>query len=1641
MDVSVRSAQTEDKQSKRTLPTASHTSYQRTSFPQPDEEEETTQQKNTEENEDEIISVNSSLATNDAFEENCIQILGTPHESVTRRLSSTRWNRLQKDSVVYDRLYQHAVYKMELERMPWNEERQEEDAQPTATAGGKNSLRPFSEDWKTILALEASVSHRIEHVKSALTPMRQAAIPTPSSSQRKFTARVSQATPRRSPNTRYQHYSAAIRIQTWWRSCSRRPVIRKDDFYDKLIPIKTRSHYSSDPRILDDTSFSSKSTTSMQQQQIAILTIQSWWRMTVLERDYRTLLWAVLTIQRFVRQSEWHRAARTIQTHYRGYKVRQSFGWLRVSVIVIQSVVRMFLIRCKIADYYHLLQQRRLLLQYKRVMVQRDLLVQKRAVLRSRRTASILIQTQWRRYQAMGMLECLRACSIIVQAQIRGYLVRKSWQRTLQNHQEKWRIEHAAAVRIQASWRRVMAVERYTLWKQVVLQNQRPAIVLIQTQWRRYLAVRMYQLVVRMHQQSQERAAVIIQTKCRAYLALKRYEMIQHLNVHNRERSAIVIQSQWRRHLASRVYSMVQSLKRQCQERAAVIVQTCWRRYACIRLLDVLKQMAIEHQHSAATFVQAQWRRHAAAKVLILLKLEKQQMSAVAIQSRWRRYQAIEMFECLRACIIIIQSQIRGYLVRRSIPRIILTTPAFQHYKGVLAAGFDCAKAASIDIQRVVRGFLKRQKITKYRIWMSSAIMIQSKWRSFHAMQTFQLWRFSAILIQSYVRMYMAQRWLATAPPGFLQFQSVLVAGFHRSNTACTQIQRVVRGYLVRHNFDLLQAGALQRILFRHDIIMSFPETYRWQIYWRTLCFRNQFNLNEIESHALRLQCWWRMIPIQHHLHNLQILSVWLQAIIRGYLCRNAFKRMKSAATTIQATYRGWQSARDFSLLWWAAITVQTWWRRHRAAILIQSLFRMWMLSPQRQLRHASAIVLQKSCRRIFVQNSFILSRVAALMIQATYRGYKPRYQLAISKNAATNIQTRVRIWLAVRRYNLVRSSLLVIQSFARKFITQSRYRNARYQLKINKAAVRIQNLVRCVSTRLRYITMRESSIVLQSHVRAWMIRSNFVCIRYELSQTVMVIQACARRWLVRQRYKLFCASIIVLQSWARGAVTRRKLEKLRHDAQQERATKMQAVARKCLAVREASMRRTAILHMQSHARALLARQVVNKAKLSSIKLQSHIRGWIERNKYRNCLAEIEIRKTAASVIQSKWRAYYRKTRYPLTIAETSPVRLQHTRVVCFLEYTVAASTIQSSFRRYQCRAYYQLCRNAIVPFQKKFRLYVQHRKRSIITLQRVIRGILCRRNIWSRRKTEENRLLRDVLQIQTLFRSCFDRNSFLGDTTVMPALQQALRHFEERRQNLPCDMLSSTASKQYENWKFDAMVFILESVVILLRLRVEERMLNIPAPVVLGLVRQSTKSKLPLLSSEQHAFSATQSSRLTRAFRSMESSCCVMIQRLYRGYQARCEYKALRIGFNTERKRHVSRSTGWSVRIVEQLSCQRIRVELSVDERLVQRHRAALLIQKTYIAWRERRQQFCYAVLQSIFKVKIYQSVDKETPISEFQADSTPYLCDERVREAHMDFQLPLERSNTFCDMINQNRVQLMDTVLVPLPFLTPLN
>lgn len=1586
-----------DEPSKSTLPTASQTSY-KSPFAAPLLEEV------EDETNDEIISVNSSLATNnDLLEENCIQIVGTPHESTSRRLSSTRWNRMQTptDNGVFDRLYRHAVYKRELDRLTgeWKEEEY-----PNRTTGS---------DWKTVIDLETSVSHRLEHAKAVFAPP-----PLQRTISRPTRSRIQQlVTPRRSPNTRYQQHSAAICIQTWWRSRSK--VIL--DYSFATAHSMGQSYLTAN----------SESSFAYEKEKEKMVQIQSWWRMKVIQHDYQVLQWAVIRIQ----------------THYRGYEARQNWGWLRASVIVIQSVIRMFLIRCKIADYYQLLQQRSLLVQYKRVLLQRNRLVQKRAVLRSRRTASVLIQTQWRRYQAMAILEGLKACCIILQSFMRGYLVRKALQMNKQTSQ----IRHAAAISIQAQWRRCVAVEKYNLLRQVVLHNQQVGSVLIQAQWRRYLAVRMYDLVLQMRQQSQQRAAVVLQAKWRGFIALRQYDIIQQLHAHNRETAAVAIQSQWRRFLCTRVYRMVRLFKLQSQQRAAVKIQAQWRLFLGVRLFDIMKQVKIQHRHRAATLIQAQWRRYTAIQVLTWMKLHKKQMAAVIIQASWRRYLAIEMFECLKACIIIIQSQIRGHLVRKSIPRMLLVQPAFRHYETVLTAGFDRAFLASTEIQRVVRGYFKRQKVNKFRAWLSAAVVIQTKWRRFSAMKSFQQWRSSAVLIQSYLRRYMAQRLLAKAPPGFANFQGVLVAGFERSNTACTLIQRVARGYLVRHNFDLLQAGALQRIFLRYDIIMSFPETYRWQCYWRIIFARHQFSLEDIEYYALRLQSWWRMVPILHHLQNLRILSVWLQAIIRGYICRKAINRMRIGATLIQASFRRWQSTRDFTSLLWAAGIIQQWWRRHRSATSIQSVFRMWMQSPKRERRKESVVLIQKVFRQMLAKTILADSRAAALRIQSVYRGYKLRHSFDSFKNAATKIQTGLRGWLALQHYHLLRVALIIIQSCARGWLTRCRYKRCLREKEINSAAIMIQCSVRCWSSRRLYTTMQTSITLLQSHVRAWLIRDYYICIKYELSQTITLIQACVRRWLAMRKYKILQTSAVFLQSWVRGSVARHKFQKFLHGIQQKRVTKMQAVARTCLAVREASKRRAAIICIQSCARAVIARQAYLRAEDSLVKLQSCFRGWIAREKYNDVLTGMSLKHTGASLIQNAWRKFHRTAKYQHVISATVQttekpfIWFPHVRVVTFLEQTAAATTIQSWVRRCRLQIPYKTFLRTLVRVQNKFRETFGCRTKSVVFLQRVIRGIICRRKTTTLRKNGEDRILKSVLQVQTLFRSCFRCHVFLEDDAVAVDLQQAVRRFVERRQSFRCEMLSSIITKPYVDWKLDANCFVFESAVILLRLRIQGDTPHIPALVCLRqirerlcLIRLTTNT---IVESKHDVLPANRSMRLTWAFSLAESSCCIMIQRLFRGYQARLECEALRIASRVVVERQHSRSANLSVRVLEQLSYQRVRVELLVDMHFVERQNAARVIQAAFLTWREQRRRTCFSVLQGLTKVKIYRNVNGETP-DLLQPCATPYLSIERVRQAHLDFQMPdvTVRAKS-CRKENRLRVQLMDTMLAAVPFIAPLN
>lgn len=147
----------------------------------------------------------------------------------------------------------------------------------------------------------------------------------------------------------------------------------------------------------------------------------------------------------------------------------------------------------------------------------------------------------------------------------------------------------------------------------------------------------------------------------------------------------------------------------------------------------------------------------------------------------------------LRACGMLIQKHVRGWLQRRRYRKIRATAVALQRYaRGLLArrhANFLRRTKAAIVIQKNVRMFVQRGKYLRMK---RSALLVQSRARGIWARQRFEQMRraHAAVVIQKWVR-----RWLA-------------VRRYERTRRAIVLLQCCVRRMRARRELKKLKIEA-----------------------------------------------------------------------------------------------------------------------------------------------------------------------------------------------------------------------------------------------------------------------------------------------------------------------------------------------------------------------------------------------------------------------------------------------------------------------------------------------------------------------------------------------------------------------------------------------------------------------------------------------------------------------------------------------------------------------------------------------------------------------------------------------------------------------------------------------------------------
>ena len=270
-----------------------------------------------------------------------------------------------------------------------------------------------------------------------------------------------------------------------------------------------------------------------------IILLQSHWRATLLARkereDYINKRKAAITLQSHFRR--WkvqqqlaiqHEAATLIQSHVKGYISRQKYSSLKSSIILLQRYWRATLLARK---------ERKEYLQLKTAV----LLIQSYYRQLKRERAAVMIQANYRAHYYSRQYTCLKEAAVFIQSKWRGKMATRE---AVDDYKKIYR----SVVFMQSCIKSVIGRRKYL--------SVKGSMVLLQAQVRRYLTQKRYH--------TQRDAAICIQRYYRSYLLA----MERKREAKRREWAARVIQ---RRFLI--YYGLWEEKRKETRRQAAVCIQ------------------------------------------------------------------------------------------------------------------------------------------------------------------------------------------------------------------------------------------------------------------------------------------------------------------------------------------------------------------------------------------------------------------------------------------------------------------------------------------------------------------------------------------------------------------------------------------------------------------------------------------------------------------------------------------------------------------------------------------------------------------------------------------------------------------------------------------------------------------------------------------------------------------------------------------------------------------------------------------------------------------------------------------------------------------------------------------------------------
>ncbi|NXL23277.1 ASPM protein, partial [Setophaga kirtlandii] len=1166
----------------------------------------------------------------------------------------------------------------------------------------------------------------------------------------------------------------------------------------------------------------------------------------------------------------------------------------------------------------------------------------------ARNKSATVIQAYWRRYSARRRYLQLRHCVIFVQARIRMVKSVAAYKQivwatvTIQRHlraaklakidRQRYQILKSSALTIQSAFRR---------WRKYKIQQKIKAALVIQNYFRKWQSSKLTK---------RRRAALVIQSWYRMHRDLKQYLHVKQ--------NVIKIQAWYRCQLARCVYQehrakivTIQQYYRAyklgkgeresyLQKRAAVIVlQAAFRG---------MKARELYRQAKAARVIQSLWRMKREKQRFLQLK-----KSVTTLQSHVRKYQQVKRYKEIKNAASVIQTRYRAHMTAKK-----------------AAAAFQRVRLAAIVLQSAYRGMQARRQACILR----SVIKIQSTFRAYVAWKRFKTLRDATVKIQALAKMrQVRKRYCALREAALcvqrryrsrrhaLQFKE----DYRKLKRGCIRIQALVRGYLVRKQLQrwreaaiLLQACyRMKRDRQRYLSICSAATVIqqRYRACRKTRCHRQEF---------------------------LQVrkAAVCLQAAYRGYKTRKKLKLECRAAIKIQTAFRAHTARVRHKAMVQASIVIQRWYRNckggkrqrlnflmTRAAVLsLQAAFRGWRVRKQIQRQHVAATKIQSTFRKFMAVRKFRLAKHAVLTIQRHYRakvlGQRQRREYVQLQNAAVHLQA---LWRgkAVRKAIQKQHHLAtIIQSYYRMHINQLKY------MKLRQATLVIQKYYRahCMKKTQRavYLKTKAAALVLQSAYRGMSVRRQL----NKLNKAATTIQAAFRSYLVKKEYERLRSAAVTIQRRYR-AVTHAKCQRQKYLSLKRVTVQVQAIYRGVRVRRQVQCMHQAAVCIQAMFKMYCMSRKYQSMRMAAIRIQRQYRafclGKVQRKKY------LELKKSVI-ILQAACRGV--KVRQDLKTMHQSAAKIQsyyrmHKQQRDFRKLVLATRQIQQWFRACKERDAqvhnYMIMKNAVLHIQAAFRgmktrRLIRTMNESAVIIQRRFRTFLERKHFLSIKSA--------AIVIQRKYRATklanIQHQKYLSLLNATVIIQSAYRGFVVRKKMQQMHQAATVIQAMVRMHKIytSYQALRLASVIIQQRYRAYRE-------------GKSEREKYLKLCNSVLVLQATYRGMKTRCFLKRQREAALTIQRNYRMYRQYCHYRRVQWAaqliqrrYRAHRLRKIAVEHYTSLK--KATTCiQRAFRDMQVRKQQREMHHAATVLQKNFKAFRERQRYLSLKAATLVFQ------------------------------------------------------------------------